>query len=230
MSAHDLLKSIELWEEAIRCLFMAGRQSAAIEMAEWYIDTNDEKVLQNYNLMCLMGEMKEDYTWFERAWEESGGKCAKAMRMLGRHYFFKNEFKMSIECYEKGLAINKLYPDTWFTLGCAYMKIENYKMAIYAFGSVISIDERQVEAWSNIAGCHITMKKYFEAVTCCEQALRLNKRAWKIWSNFILFSIETLQFYKAMSGISQLMRYNHLETINPGLIVRLTDCFFKRFV
>lgn len=34
MSAHDLLKSVGIHEEAISCLFMAGRQFQAIEMAE----------------------------------------------------------------------------------------------------------------------------------------------------------------------------------------------------
>ena len=50
--------------------------------------------------MCLVGEMKRDYTWFEKAWAHSGHKCSKAMRMLGRYYFFENKFEKSIECYD----------------------------------------------------------------------------------------------------------------------------------
>ena len=37
MSAHELYKLIGYDEEAIRCLFMAGRSGQAIEMAEKYI-------------------------------------------------------------------------------------------------------------------------------------------------------------------------------------------------
>ena len=92
---------------------------------------------QNYNLMCLVGEMKRDYTWFEKACEKSGHKCSKAMRMLGRYYFFENKFEASIECYDKSLEINRLQPDVWFTKGCAHMRIEDFKNAIFAFGSVI---------------------------------------------------------------------------------------------
>lgn len=157
---------------------------------------------QNYNMMCLMGEMKSDHTYWERAWEESGHKCAKSMRFLGRYYFFENDFEKSIECFEKGLAINKLYPPSWFTLGCAYMRIKKYKEASYSFGNVISIDGRDTDAWANIASCQIAMKQYFQAVTCCEQALRVNRKSWKIWNNYILFSINTLQFYKATSGVN----------------------------
>lgn len=98
---------------------------------------------KNYNLLCLMGEMKCDHTWFERAWEESGHKCSKAMRQLGRYYFFENKYETAIECFNKALNINKLYPDTWFTMGCAHMRIEDWKGAIFAFGNVVSIDVRK---------------------------------------------------------------------------------------
>ena len=85
MSAHELLKLIGYTEESIRCLFMAGRHGQAIEMAEEYIQGNE---IKDYNMLCLMGEMKNDYTYFEKADEISNGKCSKALRMLGRHYFF----------------------------------------------------------------------------------------------------------------------------------------------
>jgi len=100
--------------------------------------------------------MKHDQTWFQKAWDESNGRCAKAMRNLGRYYFFENEFEKAIECFEKSLALNKLYPDTWFTLGGACMKSINYKGAIFAFGRVVSIDDRKTEAWANIANCYVT--------------------------------------------------------------------------
>jgi hypothetical protein len=77
MSAHELLKSVGLHEDSVKCLFMAGRQTQAIEMAE---DIMKKSKFKNYNLLCLMGEMKCDHKWFERAWEESNHKCSKAMR------------------------------------------------------------------------------------------------------------------------------------------------------
>jgi len=72
---------------------------------------------------------------------------------LGRYYFFENDFQRAIENFEKALAINRLYPDTWFTLGCAYMRVKDYKNAIFSFGNVVSIDDRKTDAWANIASC-----------------------------------------------------------------------------
>mmetsp|Transcript_32157 Transcript_32157/g.49179 ORF Transcript_32157/g.49179 Transcript_32157/m.49179 type:complete len:251 (-) Transcript_32157:526-1278(-) len=196
MSAYELLKSIGVFDQAVKCLFMAGRQQQAVEMAEDLMKS--EFKFKKYDLMCLMGEMKRDHTWFERAWEESNHRCSKAMRSLGQYYFYEQKFDKSVECFQKQLALNKLFPESWFTMGCAYMRMEDTKNAIFAFGKVVSIDDRKVEAWANMGNCYIANKKYFEAVTCCEQALKVNRKSWKIWNNYILFSIETYQFYKAI--------------------------------
>ena len=186
--------------------------------------------IKNYNLMCLIGEMKQDHTWFQKAWDDSKGKCAKAMRNLGRYYFFENKFQESADCFAKCLAINKLYPDIWFTQGCAYMRLEDFKKAIFSFGNVVSIDERKTEAWANIANCYVVQKKYFQAVVCCEQALKNNGKSWKIWNNYILYSLQTMQFYKAIKGVRTLLRYSQLESVNGQLLLRIVECFNKKFI
>ena len=77
------------------------------------------------------------------------------MRSLARIHYFTGEYQKSIDCYEKALAISRLYPSAWFTLGCAYMRMEDFKQSIYAFGVSISIDESNCEAWSNISTCQM---------------------------------------------------------------------------
>ena len=63
------------------------------------------------------------------------------MRSLGRVQFYAGKFAESIISFNKGLAINRLYKDAWFTCGCAHMRLEQFDTAIYAFGNVVSIDE-----------------------------------------------------------------------------------------
>lgn len=45
------------------------------------------------------------------------------MRSKARVLFFNQEYEKAIECYNKAFEINRLYPNEWFTCGCAYMKI-----------------------------------------------------------------------------------------------------------
>jgi tetratricopeptide (TPR) repeat protein len=158
MSAHELLKSVGLMEEAIKALFMAGRHAPAIEMAE---EVMSKPNFRNYNLMCLMGEMKADHTYYLRAWEGSGQRCSRAMRELGRYYFFDSKMQQAVECFEKALAINRLYPGTWFTLGCAYMRLDDYQNGAYAFASCVKIDDHSQDAWANLANCYMAQKKLF---------------------------------------------------------------------
>ena len=67
-------------------------------------------------------------------------------------------------------------------------------------------------------------------MNCCEQALKCSPKSFKIWQNFILFSIETLQFYKAVHGVKRLLYYSELDTINASLLLRISECFIKRYI
>lgn len=66
--------------------------------------------------------MKRKDEYYEKAWEISGHKYAKAMRSLGMMKFQRGLLDEAIECLKLALDINKLYPSVWFTLGCAYIK------------------------------------------------------------------------------------------------------------
>jgi tetratricopeptide (TPR) repeat protein len=140
-------------------------------------------------LLCLLGDIKREAKFYEQAWEESGHKCARAMRSLGRMRFYENKFEESIACFNRAFEINRLYPKEWFTCGCAHMRLEQFDKAIFCFGNVVSIDETQTDAWANIANCYAVQNKFAEALACTEQALREKRSDWRIWHNCIKFSI-----------------------------------------
>jgi hypothetical protein len=59
--------------------------------AETVILSQLAKFPDSPKLHCLLGDVKSDYTLYERAWEISGCKFARAMRSLGAYYFEKKE-------------------------------------------------------------------------------------------------------------------------------------------
>ena len=121
------MNEVELTEDSILCLFLAGRETQAIKAAEMFLQesldakpdvTDKKKKAKNVaqaNVLCLLGDMKRDETYYQRAWEESGEKCARAMRSLARAHFAKGRWQDSVDCFSKALAINRLYKDAWFT-------------------------------------------------------------------------------------------------------------------
>lgn len=83
MSAFELLKQIDLKEDAIQCLFGAGRHTQASEMAQEALDSSTDDS-QKPAILCLLGDIRRDPQYYEKAWELSGKKYARAKRSLAK--------------------------------------------------------------------------------------------------------------------------------------------------
>lgn len=241
ISGFELLNEVELTEDAIKCLFMAGRETQALKLAETYLgdtvqrDAKTERVakrktITQSNILCLIGDIKRDGNFYERAWDESGKRCARAMRSLGRMRFYENKFEESVACFNRAFEINRLYPKEWFTCGCAHMRLEQLDKAIFCFGNVVSIDETQTDAWANMANCYAVQGKFTEALACTEQALKEKRADWRIWHNLIKFCIACGQFYRAIFAVNELLRQNQLDGLNGQLLLKISEIFLDKYV
>mmetsp|Transcript_25046 Transcript_25046/g.28785 ORF Transcript_25046/g.28785 Transcript_25046/m.28785 type:complete len:140 (-) Transcript_25046:735-1154(-) len=113
LSAFELFKEIEFYEDAAYCLSGSGR----ITQTEKYIEEITLKYGDTPRLYCLLGDMKRKEEYYEKAWELSGHKNARSMRSLGMLKFQRGHLDESIDCLKQALAINKLFPAAWYTLG-----------------------------------------------------------------------------------------------------------------
>jgi len=84
MSAYELLKQVDLMEEAIKCLFLAGRETQAFELAQKILAT---KKTDEAGILCMLGDIKRDPSYYEQSWEASGRKFARAKRCMARTKF-----------------------------------------------------------------------------------------------------------------------------------------------
>jgi len=226
MSAFELFKELDFYEDAAQCMVVSGK----ITQAEKYIDQVIEKQGETPQIMCLLGDLKRKDEYYEKAWELSNHKNSRSMRSLGMMKFQRGQIEESIDCLKLALDINKLYPSSWYTLGCAYIKLENYEKAIFAFGNVITYDESHGEAWSNIATSYLQLKKYREAQSCLEHAAKSCRNNWKIWENLIMIYLESNQFMRVVSSIRQLIRMNKNDRINVQLMLKVANCFIGKFM
>ncbi len=75
MSAYELLQDVELNEDAIKCLYMGGRQTDAIKKAdallEKYKKSGAKGTMKYANLLCMLGDIKKEPEQYELAWLES---------------------------------------------------------------------------------------------------------------------------------------------------------------
>lgn len=226
LSAFELFKQLDFYEEAAQCMVVSGK----ITQAEKYIDSVIEKIGETPQILCLLGDLKRKDEYYQKAWELSNHKNARSMRSLGAMKFQRGQIDEAIECLKLALDINKLYPSSWYALGCAYVKKEDFEKAIFAFGNVISYDETHGEAWSNIASAYIQIEKYKEAQSCLEHAVKSCRQNWKIWENLIMLYLQSNQFMRVVSAIKQLLNMNKIDRVNVQLMLKVANCFIKKFL
>jgi len=89
---------------------------------------------------------------------------------LGEIYFYKKDFKKSVEAYEKAYNI---YPEkiTKYNFAGSLLANEEYDRALSIYDSVISDDPKFVEAYEGKANVFIAKKMFNEAKEVLEKAL-----------------------------------------------------------
>ncbi|BGP24672.1 hypothetical protein JCM10295v2_003590 [Rhodotorula toruloides] len=173
-SALEIFTRLEMWEEVARCWMTLERPDRGVDIirellegrkAESDVVMNDRKgdgalrfkggEKREAKLWCTLGELERKPEHYEKAWEVSGHSSSRAQRSLGAVYFSRNEYDKAGESLRLALAINPLFPRTWFMLGCCEMRLEDWKGAQEAFSRCVGLDGEDAESWSNLASCHL---------------------------------------------------------------------------
>ncbi|KAH0605214.1 uncharacterized protein H6S33_005196 [Morchella sextelata] len=156
-TALEIYERLQMWPEVALCWAATEKEEKArkvIHAQLFHPDTTDEISPPPANaprLWCILGDIDSDPAHYERAWDISGGRYARAKRSLARHYFSAKEYKKSADAYAASLHVNPLNHASWFALGCCHLELEDWDAAVEAFTRTVSIDETDAEAWSNLA-------------------------------------------------------------------------------
>ncbi|KAH6587963.1 hypothetical protein BASA50_010982 [Batrachochytrium salamandrivorans] len=200
-SAMEIFERLEMWEDVVSCHIMLEEPSKAEVIVIELLKTSPNSP----KFLCLLGDIKGDIQYYMKAWEVSGNRYARSMRSLGAHYFKKENMEKCVECYQLALALNPLFENSWFVLGCAAMKIENFDIAERAFNRVTVIDPDNGEAWNNLASVYIKGKKLREAFNCLKESLKHNYDASNIWENYLFVSVDIGEFSESIRAIDRVL-------------------------
>lgn len=98
-SALEIFQRLDMWDNVISCYQMLEQPKKVLFFAENFILLSnplkaEEVILEQLvkfpdspKLLCLLGDVRGDFTMYEKAWEISEGRFARAMRSLGAHHF-----------------------------------------------------------------------------------------------------------------------------------------------
>ncbi|MCJ1360947.1 hypothetical protein MMC16_000042 [Acarospora aff. strigata] len=173
-TALEIYERLQMWAEAALCWAAIEREDKARKIVRRQLycsansaqtdaqgDADDEEEWQGPErtslpadaprLFCILGDIDKDASMYERAWEVSKHRYARAQRSLGRYYYSRKDFRKADEAYAKSLTVNRLDHPTWFALGCVRLELEDWQGAVDAFSRTVQLDDQDAEAWSNLA-------------------------------------------------------------------------------
>uniref|UniRef100_A0A7N6A1N5 Tetratricopeptide repeat protein 27 n=1 Tax=Anabas testudineus TaxID=64144 RepID=A0A7N6A1N5_ANATE len=224
-SALLIYEKLELWEDVIICYERLGQHGKAEEIVRRELEKKETP-----SLYCLLGDILGDHQYYDRAWELSGRRSARAMRSKALLHLHKKEFQQCVDCFEQSLKINTLQLGVWFSLGCAYFALEGYEGAAKAFQRCVGLEPDNAEGWNNLSTAYIRLQKKHKAFCTLQEALKCNYEHWQIWDNFITVSVDIGEFAEAIKAYHRLMdlRENYkdiqiLQILVRAVVENMTD-------
>ncbi|OAA54860.1 F-box domain protein [Cordyceps fumosorosea ARSEF 2679] len=106
-------------------------------------------------LWCILGDLEGNAAFYERAWEVSGHRYARAQRSLAEHYLREKDLKRAHTAYKKATTVNRLDPDMWSRLGDISLRLGRFEDAAVAFNRAIGsatgdLGGEDAKTWSNL--------------------------------------------------------------------------------
>jgi len=102
-------------------------------------------------LFCILGDIEKSVAAYERAWEISNHRYARAQRSLGKYHAAAGDMPKADDAYASSLKVNPQNHPTWFALGCIRLQTEDWAGAVDAFVRAVQIEDTDAESWSNLA-------------------------------------------------------------------------------
>lgn len=115
-------------------------------------------------LFCILGDIESvsAVAHYERAWEISKHRYARAQKSLAEHYVAQKDWTKAREAYQLAVSVNRLSPEMWSRLGDINLRLGDFSDAAEAFTRAIGSSNdtaggEDARTWSNLGSALYSM-------------------------------------------------------------------------
>ncbi|KAE9417268.1 hypothetical protein Angca_005843, partial [Angiostrongylus cantonensis] len=185
-----LYEKLAMWDCVVDCFKKLGQ----LEKAEALIHRLISDRPNDSMLVCLLGDITMEVTYYEKAVQMSNDRNARARKSLGNLLLLRNHFESAYEHLRRSLELQPIQLGAWFNAGYCAWKMERYSDAVTCFHRCVSLEPDHFEAWNNLSSAYIKLGQKERARKILQEALKFNFEHPKVWENFLLLCVDTAQF------------------------------------
>lgn len=225
-SALDIYLRLHCWEQVIACYNHLKLRHKAEEIIRQELDKKE-----TVKLWCLLGDATDNVDYYEKAWNLSKKKSARAQKHWGLYYFHRKQYAEAIPHMQESLTHNSLQTTLWFQLGYASLQHENWSIAAKAYRRCCVLDPENFEAWNNLSKAYVNLGQKNRAWKSLQEALKWDYENWRVWENFLIVSLDCAVMDEVIRSYHRILdlKEKHidvevLEILGKAIIENLPDC------
>ncbi|KAK7957947.1 TPR repeat-containing protein [Apiospora saccharicola] len=149
-----------------------------LELKDYYGEERDPPPPNAPRLFCILGDLEEEPAHYQRAWEISNRRFARAQKSLGELWTRKQDWEAALKSYRLAVGVNRLSPELWSRLGDLELRLAHFPDAAEAFQRAIYSSNGEeggedARTWSNLGGALLS---WYREVVAESQILKSEKK------------------------------------------------------
>ncbi|XP_047300893.1 tetratricopeptide repeat protein 27 isoform X3 [Homo sapiens] len=129
------------------------------------------------SLYCLLGDVLGDHSCYDKAWELSRYRSARAQRSKALLHLRNKEFQECVECFERSVKINPMQnAEAWNNLSTSYIRLKQKVKAFRTLQEALKCNYEHWQIWENYILTSTDVGEFSEAIKAYHRLLDLRDK------------------------------------------------------